>query len=332
MQGTGRSTFRTPTATPRSSATPAVTAPAVAAPRSSATSAQTPTNVRPLQSSSADAGNAPSNLVRNPASTSNSSSRGVQAVTTQVAELAVTAPVGITHPVIKQYQAFIRQFAWIAVREMASMRAGEQKKHLMLQYKAFINMFLDQTMQYTNDSFPQLPVAFQICDRIEAFNILMQSTSRRGSIFSEDALYNKVKKDVQTMLKFMAEWCRICTKNAPSDRRPGVFVPAEPPSGKDRDWAFNQIMQTWWRTAQCLRIYKLRSANSHLPENTPQAIRAALMSYNFAKRSVTAAEERTFIIQEVPEDPEHIYAQVLRETNAGCDYFVNIVQSVILFK
>jgi hypothetical protein len=65
---------------------------------------------------------------------------GVQAVTTQVAELAVTAPVGITHPVIKQYQAFIRQFAWIAVREMASMRAGEQKKHLMLQYKSFINI------------------------------------------------------------------------------------------------------------------------------------------------------------------------------------------------
>ena len=118
MQGTGRSTFRTPTATPRSSATPSVTAPAVAAPRSSATPAQTPTNVRPLQSSSADAGTAPSTLVRNPASTSNSSSRGVQAVTTQVAELAVTAPVGITHPVIKQYQAFIRQFAWIAVREM----------------------------------------------------------------------------------------------------------------------------------------------------------------------------------------------------------------------
>lgn len=316
MQGAGRSNFRTPTATPRNSATPAP----AAAPRRSATPAQTPTNVLSLQSSSAHVGTAPSTLVRNPASTSSSSSRAIQAMTTQVAELAVTAPVGITHPVIKQYQAFIRQFAWIAVREMATMRAGEQKKHLMLQYKAFINLFLDQTMQYTNDSFPQLPVAFQSCARIEAFNILMQSTSRRGSIFSEDALHNKAKKDVQTMLKFMAEWCRICTKNAPSDRRPGVFVPAEPPSGKDRDWAFNQIMQTWWRTAQCLRIYKLRSANSHLPENTPQAIRAALMSYNFAKRGVTAAEERTHIIQDVPEDPEHIYAQVVRETNAGCDY------------
>jgi len=197
------------------------------------------------------------------------------------------------------------------------MRAAEQKRHLMLEYKSFINLFLDQGIQYTNDSVPQLPSAFNSCDRVEAFNILMQSTSRRTSVFSEDALHNKAKKDVTIILKFMAEWCRICTKNAPSVRRPGVFVPAEPPSGHDRVWAFNKIMQTWWRTAQCLRIFKLRSANSHLPENTPQAIRGALMSWNFAKRGVTLAEERNFISQEVPEDTEHVHYQVVTETNAG---------------
>jgi hypothetical protein len=189
----------------------------------------------------------------------------------------------------------------------------------MLQYKAFINLFLDQRIPYTNDSYPQLPVAFNSCDRIEAFNILMQSTSRRTSVFSEDALHNKAKKDVTAILKFMADWCRICTQNAPSDRRPGVFVPAEPPSGHDRDWVFNKIMQTWWRTAQCLRIYKLRSANSHLPENTQQAIRAALMSYNFAKRGVTLSEERNFISREVPQDPETVHFQVVAETDAGYD-------------
>lgn len=77
------------------------------------------------------------------------------------------------------------------------------------------------------------------------------------------------------------------------------------------------------------KLYKLRSANSNLPENTTQAIRAALMSYNFAKRGVTAAEERTHMSRDVPEDPEHTY---FRETNAGWDYFVNIVQSLILFE
>lgn len=305
MRGGGRG-FRTPTA---------------ANPRSSDTSDQNSTDGLPLQrSSTAAAIAAPAQTPINVHPTRTAvSSASSHSITTQVAALSVTVPVGITHPVIKQYQAFLRQFAWIAVREMPAMRAGEQKKHLMLQYRAFINLFLDQGIPYTNDSFPPLPLAFNSCERIEAFNILMQSTSRRTSAFSEDALHNKAKKDVTTILKFMAEWCRICTKNAPSQRRPGVFIPAEPPSGHDRDWAFNKIMQTWWRTAQCLRIYKLRSANPQLPENTPQAIRAALMSYNFAKRGVTLAEERNLISREVPQDPETVHFQVVAETNAGFD-------------
>lgn len=63
-----------------------------------------------------------------------------------------------------------------------------------------------------------------------AFNVLMQSTSKSTSVFSEDAVHNKAKKDVQNILKFMADWCRLC-KNA--GRQPGQFIPAEPPSGKD---------------------------------------------------------------------------------------------------
>jgi hypothetical protein len=143
----------------------------------------------------------------------------------------------------------------------------------------------------------------------------MQSTSKASSVFSEDALFNKAKKDVTSILKFMAEWCRECP--SPSGRQPGQFVPAIPGSGHDRDFIFDKIMQTWWRAAQCLRIYNLRTKNCHLPENTPEAIRAALMSYNFAKRGITLSEQRNFLAQEVPSDPEHVYYQVHVETESG---------------
>jgi hypothetical protein len=192
---------------------------------------------------------------------------------------------------------------------------GEQKKHMMLHYRAFINLFLDNQMVYTNSFVPQVPSALASCNRVAAFNILMQSTSRASSVFSEEALFNKAKKDVTNILKFMAEWCRICPSQ--TGRQPGQFIPSEPPSGKDRDWVFQNIMQTWWRTAQCLRIYKLRKNNSHLMENTPEAIRAALMSYNFAKRGVTSSEQRNFLTQAIPEDPENVYYQVNVETEAG---------------
>ncbi len=52
-------------------------------------------------------------------------------------------------------------------------------------------------------------------------------------------------------------------------------------------------------------------------ENTPEAIRAALMSYNFAKRGVTSSEQRNFLTQAIPEDPENVYYQVNVETEAG---------------
>lgn len=76
-------------------------------------------------------------------------------------------------------------------------------------------------------------------------------------------------------------------------------------------------MQTWWRTAQCLRIYKLRLANSGLPENTSEAIRSALMSYNFAKRGISAQDEHFHREQDVSDDPESVIYQVRAETDAG---------------
>jgi hypothetical protein len=290
--------------------------PAAIAGRGSATHARgNSTNTTSLQTSSANSGTTPSSAT--PAQTSNPTN-AASTSDSQVLQLHVTPPIGMSHASIKQHQAFLRQFAWIAVREMPAMRVGEQKKHLMSHYKAFINMYLDQRMHYTNDSFPQLPAALTSCSRIVAFNVLMQSTSKATSVFTEDALHNKAKNDVKSILKFLAEWCRECPIQGVT-RQPGVFVPAEPPSGHDRDYVFNKIMQTWWRTAQCARIYKLRSTNTQLPENTQAAIRSALLSWNFAKRGVTLAEERGHMLQDIPDDPEHVYFQVDAETNAGYD-------------
>ena len=138
---------------------------------------------------------------------------------------------------------------------------------------------------------------------------------RAPAVFTEDALFGKVKGNVKRILKFITEWCRKCPSIVA--RNPGVFVPAEPPSGHDRDWVFDQIMRAEWRVKQCLRIYKLRLSKSSLPENTPEVIRAALLSLNFARRGVTQEEERAYVSQLVPDDPENVYHQVDAETRAG---------------
>ncbi len=185
----------------------------------------------------------------------------------------------------------------------------------MSQYQGFVKLFLKGTLPFSNDCHPSLPNSLSSIDFTVAFNMLMQSTSRATSVFSEDAIHKKAKKDVQTILKFMADWCRLCPNIG---RQPGQFTPSEPPSGQDRDQVYSTIMMTWWRTFQCLRIYKLRLANSSLPENTPDAIRSALMSYNFAKRGISAQDEQFYRQQEInADDPTDVYFQVQQETDAG---------------
>jgi hypothetical protein len=46
----------------------------------------------------------------------------------EVEPLTFTLPISISLPSIKQYQAFLRQHAWIVVKTMATMRVGQQKK------------------------------------------------------------------------------------------------------------------------------------------------------------------------------------------------------------
>ncbi len=183
-----------------------------------------------------------------------------------------------------------------------------------MQFKGFVQLFLQGTMSFSNDCYPRLPPALSGIERTAASNILMQSTSRATSVLSEEAMHKKAKKDVQNILKFMADWNRLCPHEG---RQPNQFVPSEPPSGKDRDQIYYQIMQTWWRTGQCLRIYKLRMANSLLPENNPEAIRSALKSYNFAKRGISHQDEQFYLQQDISEDPEDVHHQVEAETSAG---------------
>ena len=112
----------------------------------------------------------------------------------------------------------------------------------------------------------------------------------------------------------MGDWCRLCPNEG---RQPNQLVPAGCPSGIQRDEIYTTIMQKWWRTAQCLRVYKLRVSNSSLPENSADAIRSSLMSYNFAKRGVTLQQEQFYRTQSVPEDPTNVHYQVQADTNAG---------------
>ena len=83
------------------------------------------------------------------------------------------------------------------------------------------------------------------------------------------------------LLRYMGDWVRICKD---PNTREGDFVPSEPQSGKDRDWAWNKVKSTEHRANQCLKIWKLRSEKRHLTENTDAAVREALLHLNFARR------------------------------------------------
>ena len=61
------------------------------------------------------------------ASRSNAAPRGAEALP-EVEPLNFALPISISLPSIKQYQAFLRQHAWIVVKQMATMRVGQQKK------------------------------------------------------------------------------------------------------------------------------------------------------------------------------------------------------------
>jgi hypothetical protein len=62
-----------------------------------------------------------------PAPRSNAAPRGAEALP-EVEPLNFALPISISLPSIKQYQAFLRQHAWIVVKQMATMRVGQQKK------------------------------------------------------------------------------------------------------------------------------------------------------------------------------------------------------------
>jgi hypothetical protein len=63
-----------------------------------------------------------------PATEAGSAAEPAASVSQTQASLTLTLPVSISLSAIKQFQAFLRQHAWIAVKSMASMRVGQQKK------------------------------------------------------------------------------------------------------------------------------------------------------------------------------------------------------------
>ena len=63
-----------------------------------------------------------------PATEAGSAAEPAASVSQPQASLTLTLPVSIYLSAIKQFQAFLRQYAWIAVKSMASMRVAQQKK------------------------------------------------------------------------------------------------------------------------------------------------------------------------------------------------------------
>jgi hypothetical protein len=224
----------------------------------------------------------------------------------------------IAFQIVQQCQEFLVQLAWQEVRQAATMTIASQKTALLTSYSRFVNLFLQNAIPAANSSYPNCPEALRISDRTSAVALLHQSTQTGRSSLSKDALYRKAKKGVQKLLKYMGDWTRICKD---PNTRPGDFVPSVPPSGTDRDFVWTKIKSTEHRSNECLKIWKRRSANQHLPENTPDAIREALVHLNFARRGYSLDEEMHFRgqveIQSLNEEEEAVWRQISEEVDAG---------------
>jgi hypothetical protein len=191
-------------------------------------------------------------------------------------------------PVVQQCQEFIVQLAWREVRESATMTVAHQKDAILSAYSRWVPLFLDGQIPAENASYPAVPQSLSECDRNEAISVLHYSTGTGGANLSKDALHRKAKSGVKKLLKYMGNWVSVCKDG---NTNSGDFTPSAPPSGKDRDWVWLQIKKTEHRIAQCLKIYKLRTENRHLPENTADAIKESLTHLIFARRGRSLEEE-----------------------------------------
>jgi hypothetical protein len=136
----------------------------------------------------------------------------------------------------------LKQFAWVAVKDMPPMTVSAERSELMLQYKRYIKLFTDGTLPYTHGWVTAPPVLLATMDSDAVLQMFLQSTGKTTSVMSESALYLKVKLDVQQVYRFMLDWCKMC----PSDcRLPGHLYPALLPSGTNRDEVYARIVGSW---------------------------------------------------------------------------------------
>ncbi len=201
---------------------------------------------------------------------------------------------------------------------MESMTVASQKDRLLEAYSRFVILFLQDAVPATNDCFPSCPDALRTSDRTAAIAMLHQSTSTGRASITKDSLFRKAKKGVKTLLRYMGDWVRICKDPA---TREGAFVPSEPQSGQDRDWAWNKVKSTEHRANQCLKIWKARSENRHLAENTDEAVREALVHLNFARRGYSLEEElqcrSKHESENLGEAEGIVYDQIMEEVDSG---------------
>jgi hypothetical protein len=224
----------------------------------------------------------------------------------------------IPFQVIQQCQEFLLQLAWQEVRTRETMAVAQQKTLLLECYNRFAELFLQNAIPACNPSYPICPEALRNYNRPAAVAILNQLTNTGRASISKESMYRRAKKGVQKLLKYMGDWVRICKDPG---TRTGEFTPSAPPSGKDRDYVWNKIKSTEHRAKECLRIWKSRTSNSHLAENTADAIRESLTHLNFARRGFSLEDEMCFRgdfeAHTLEEDDINVYNQIMEEVIAG---------------
>ena len=234
--------------------------------------------------------------------------------------------------VIQQIQEFLLQLAWQEVREGPTMTVANQKNAMPPAFNRFADMFLQNAIPAPagNDCYPTCPDSLRNCDRTAAIALLNQSTSTGRASISKDSMHRKAKFGTRKLLKYMGDWLRVCKD--PSTRA-GEFTPSAPPSGKNRDYVWDKIKSTEHRSQQCLKIYNLRVQNSHLAENTPEAIAESLTHLNFSRRGYSLEEEmniRGRFQENALADNDDLaldYNQIMQEVEAGNTGHVAVAES-----
>lgn len=215
--------------------------------------------------------------------------------TGEAASEPAAMPRNVAMPIIKRYQALFIIVAHSEVRQSGSggtLSTREQESLLEQSYKRHLRLWYnDDATLLQNPNFPACPPQMKAVGDCEVFIRAMMSTTGAGRhSHTGVSLLRKYKELKKDMLKLIADWNMLCGCTF------GSNVLGDPPTGTLKETIYQRLLQTCYRKEETARVLKLRLAcvgvqHANAPLCTPENIRLARFSCNYASRGFTKADE-----------------------------------------